>query len=146
MPAKPNKLLDPCPICKKETGTIQLLYSKEQIIVRIGHYDSKGYKEAKKEYDDSLKTTAKDIILKKKSGKLEKIWKNMSTKQRKWCSFRSNNRFIIGLEQEITDRVSNNLKEAWHGHHKTPPLTVKLTTPGRNRFEMSLMQQGWQVV
>jgi len=143
MPGKLKNLPLPCPICDSPHGTIQLAFSKDEIIVRIGHYDSKGYKEAKREYEDSLKTTSKDIILKKKSGKLEKIWKNMSTKQRKWCTFRSNNGYIRTLEDEITDDILSNPYALMPGKRDTPPHTINQTEDSKREFRYYIQRFGW---
>jgi len=88
-----SKLPRPCPKCKSEYGTIQISYFPRtkhkgstrsygnnlfsSWIIRIGHYDAESYKKAKKEYDDSI-TIDKT-----------KLKKNLSTSQRKWCSFLS---------------------------------------------------------
>lgn len=52
LPAKRKLLPQPCPICKRDNGTIQLVIfdpdgSSGDIVCRIGHYSSKKYKETK---------------------------------------------------------------------------------------------------
>ena len=121
-----NTLPRPCPMCDKKNGTIQLSYFRyskrknakrhyvnhDSWIIRIGHYDSESYKKARKEYDDS-------ILLDK-----EQLRKNISTSQRKWCSFLSrvpleldlktlkpNRRFLnyivsYGWKRYVPDRIA----------------------------------------
>jgi len=140
MPAKPNKLPKPCPKCNNSNGTVQLLYSKEKITVRIGHYDSEGYKEAKKEYVDSLKTTPENINLEQESGKFEGLKKKIRTKQRKWCSFRSDNVFIRGLRE---DRIYNT-DITMAVSRRDPPRIIRLTKHGKLRLQQQICLFGWQ--
>jgi len=155
MPAKPNNLLKPCPKCNKSHGTVQLLYSKEEITVRIGHYDSEGYKEAKKEHINSLKTTPENINLQQESGKLEGLKKKIRTKQRKWCSFRSNNPFILGLEYTETKSIDESIVKYFQGlspytprpgRDNTPPKTIKLNPSTKLQFQVAILHDGWQIV
>ena len=87
-----RRLPRPCPKCGKEYGTIQIVYfpksrhkgkkrgykNNDSWIVRIGHYDSLSYKKAKKAYEDSIELDKTQLR------------KDLSTSQRKWCSFLSN--------------------------------------------------------
>jgi len=101
MPAKRKPLPRECPKCGLRYGTVQMVFFagrkkpskrrngttrkkverylvRDDAVIRIGHYDSDGYFEARKENasvfnDDSEE--AKD--------------RNLRTSQRRWCSFRS---------------------------------------------------------
>ena len=144
MPGKPKNLPLPCPICDSPHGTIQLAFSKDEIIVRIGHYNSKGYKEAKKEYEDSLKTTDENIDLQQKSGKLEGLKKKIRTEQRKWCSFRSNNGYIRSLEDEITEDILSSPLTPIPGKRDIPPRIINLSEDGKLDLRHYIQRFGWK--
>ena len=101
MPAKRNPLPSPCPKCGSRYGTVQMVFfvgrkkpkktnrgrirKKEEryrvsdnAVVRIGHYDSEGYFEAKKE-NASVSNDSSE----------EDKDRNLRSSQRRWCSFRS---------------------------------------------------------
>ena len=84
MPAKRRQLPRHCPICGKENGTIQIVIfsTSNNVICRIGHYDSEKYQNP---------STVKE---KRSRGK-------------KWCSFNISRLFaeenIPQLEQEMDD-------------------------------------------
>jgi len=95
MPRKRRILPHPCPICKRENGTIQLALTYGGIIVRIGHYSSK----LRNSEMGSWKI--RDMIKRGKRGsekefskedKKHILWKT----ERKWCSFRSGATLVLG--------------------------------------------------
>ncbi len=69
MPAKPNLLPQPCPICGKANGTVLIVrFSSEpdQYLIKIGHYNSEKYRiqqelvnALKKEVDGGRKKATK---------------------------------------------------------------------------------------
>ncbi len=142
MPGKPNNLPLPCPICDKPNGTIQLLFTgKDDVIIRIGHYDSDGYKEAKKEHEKLLKTSKENIKLQEESGLLEKSKGINRTKQRRWCSFRSNNLFFKGLSDDLVDDMVAGKRD--FVSHREPPQTLSLTEHGRLNLKQHIQRFGW---
>ncbi len=145
MPAKPKNLPLPCPICLSPNGTIQLLFSgTDDVIVRIGHYDSEGYKKAKKEHEKLLKPSKENIKLQEESGLLEKSKRRIRTKEREWCSFRSNNIFFKGLsEQRIKDMLAGRREVIGR---RDPPSTITLTEDGKNILNQYIQRFGWQPV
>jgi len=101
MSAKRNILPRECPKCRMNYGTVQMVFfagrkkpkktnrgrirKKEEryhvsdnAVIRIGHYSSKGYDEAKKE-NISISNDKSE----------EDNDRNLRSSQRKWCSFRS---------------------------------------------------------
>ena len=86
MLAKRNPLPKPCPKCQNNYGTIQLQYfrksrsSRIQFVIRIGHYNSKGYQDIKRKTSNlnysSIRTE-------------DQLKKEIRTKQRRWCTFRT---------------------------------------------------------
>jgi len=82
MPAHRKSLPRPCPICKRDNGTIQLALTYRGIIVRIGHYSSK--------LRNSVRSLSKLQFAEK-----EKMEKRMKGAERKWCSFRSDATYVI---------------------------------------------------
>ena len=69
MPAKQKFLPEPCPICRKGNGTIQVGLLDE-LRFRVGHYDKEKYKQTKKIYKKPFNE------LKKGFGTEGKIWHN----------------------------------------------------------------------
>lgn len=79
MPAKKKALPAPCPICKRENGTVQIVVfpeSRTKVVCRIGHYISEEYKPSK----EKRKHLEIDIqYLDKKSSTIRgKIWHNFT--------------------------------------------------------------------
>ncbi len=110
MPAHRRKLPHPCPKCRSEFGTVQIVLfhlrrkfkkkisrydawnrrskyknishkwngGRENVVFRIGHYDSTSYAKTKKENDEPYNFQTDETKKKK-----------LRTSQRRWCSFRS---------------------------------------------------------
>ena len=90
MPNKRNPLPRDCPKCGFRYGTVQMVFfsgkrkngkangGTHQRVIRIGHYDSAGYFEAKKENASVFNDDSEED----KDRKLR-------SSQRRWCSFRS---------------------------------------------------------
>ncbi len=90
MPAKRNLLPSPCPKCRSPYGTVQMVFfsgkrkngkpsgGSADHVIRIGHYDSAGYFEAKKENANVINDDSD-----------EDEDRNLRSSQRHWCSFRS---------------------------------------------------------
>jgi len=90
MSAKRKLLPSPCPKCGSKYGTVQMVSfvckrkngkssgGTRGHVIRIGHYDSKGYDEAKKENG-----------LVSNDNTEEENDRNLRSSQRRWCSFRS---------------------------------------------------------
>ncbi len=99
MPAKKKLLPRPCPVCGSLYGTIQIVifFSSGNVRCRIGHYDSKKYKNP---------STARE---KRSRGK-------------RWCKFKINSSFawdnVPSLEQEQDD-----LRSGYFGKRKSIPYT-----------------------
>jgi len=127
MPNKRNPLPRDCPKCGMKYGTVQMVFfagrkkpkksvrgkirekderyrPRSKAVIRIGHYDSGGYFEAKKENANVFNDDSEED----KDRKLR-------TSQRRWCSFRS---FVLDdyigfslIEKNITKPVS---AEVWN--------------------------------
>jgi len=118
MPNKRNPLPSPCPKCGSRYGTVQMVFFSGKRkngkpsggsihhVIRIGHYDSARYFEAKKENASGSNNDSE-----------EDKDRNLRSSQRHWCSFRSNVlEEFVGLffdkpEKPITKPVS---AEVWN--------------------------------
>lgn len=106
MPAKRRLLPRPCPICGKDNGTVQivLFYNSFRVNCRIGHYDSKTYKNPE---------TSKE---KRKRGKT-------------WCYFLIDEFFakekIFPLEQDMDDLYGGNLGKRKSITYTNPSLLLE---------------------
>jgi len=98
--------------------------ASSDFIFRIGHYDPKQYKEAKKRNDDPLNREEEDV---KK--------KRLRTAQRRWCSFRSDHLEFGNLFGGDLDREMN--YELTHTEPVTKPINEELW----NR----VVEEGWKV-
>ncbi|MEX1053416.1 MAG: hypothetical protein WEC35_03310 [Nitrosopumilaceae archaeon] len=83
MPTKPKLLPQPCPICSRENGTIQLVIFKktDQVVCRIGHYGRLLYLKQKKQLE-----TEKQKIEKLKEENENEC--GIKTRGKFWHSFR----------------------------------------------------------
>jgi len=148
MPAKPKNLPLPCPICDEPHGTIQLLFTgKEDIIIRIGHYNSLEFPS----FEKSLESQELPLGYTKKKGDFKsktktKIDRSEEQKrlrrrfQRRWCSFRSDNVFIRGLRKDLI--YNTDIRTAVG--HGDPPSIIKLTEYGKLRLQQQICLFGWQ--
>jgi len=99
MPAKRKLLPQPCPLCGNLYGTVQVVIfsTSNNVICRIGHYDSKKYQNP---------STAKE----------------KTSRGKRWCSFKINSSFaednMPPLEQDQDD-----LRSGYFGKRKSITYT-----------------------
>ncbi len=127
MPAKRKLLPNPCPICGRDNGTVQLVYfsSLQEIIIRIGHYTSNRYRKTVRESKKIENNYDKETI--------DKFDRKKHTNQRAWCSFRLHcSRFPPRLEKKL-EKLSNG------GYKKS------VTIPLPWSVHKIIKQDGWKI-